>query len=138
MHLLRHLTLAQEVYSFLSLSRAKVVHRWVPVCAGSVGHIFPGDSSGYVSQLPSFSSCRNGGVTKTALVLHYPESHIICKCSISVAPSSPCLGKCLERCFPIHQRIWSWAEHSGTAWDAHGAPCIHFSPELVPVFQFRV
>lgn len=38
------------------------------MCAGSVGHIFPGDSSGYVSQLPSFFLYRNGGVTKTKLL----------------------------------------------------------------------
>lgn len=38
------------------------------MCAGSVGHIFLGDSSGYVSQLPSFSLYRNGGVTKTRLL----------------------------------------------------------------------
>lgn len=38
------------------------------MCAGSVGPIFPGGSSGYVSQLPSFSLYRNGGVTKTKLL----------------------------------------------------------------------
>lgn len=36
--------------------------------SGSVGHIFPGDSSGYVSQLPSFSLHRNRGATKTRLL----------------------------------------------------------------------
>lgn len=149
----RHLTLAPEVYYFLSLSRAKVVHRWFPMYAGSAGHIFPGDSSGYVSHLPSFSSHRHGGVTKIRLLwycttlgltLYYYNasalSVLLLHLLAHVAPSSPYLGKCLERCFPVHQRVWSWADHSGTAWDTDSAPwgclpCICFSPELVPVFQ---
>lgn len=140
MHLFRtrRLVLAQGVYSFLSLSRlTKPVHWWGPVCAGSGGHIFPGDSPGYVCQLPSFASHRNGGSTETKPLWYCTTLSLTLSASaLSVSLLHLLTWKLLvglKRCCPVHQRVWSWAEHLGTAWGADGAPqlktvclaCIH-------------